>query len=884
MHPRTAGKFIEIAGERFLVKGTSYGTFAPSDANGHFPPLEQVRADFALMARSGFNTVRTYTVPSLALLDEAAHHGLRVMVGLPWSQHVAFLDDARSDARYPARGHRARQRCLVRILPHCMFAVGNEIPPAVVRWHGAAARRALSARPLCRRQGPRRRIACCRYVNFPPTEYLDLSIASTSARSTSTCTAKPTCARTWRACSTSPVSSRCCSPRPAPTASARGRSGQAAITAMHLRAAFEEGLCGAVAFAWTDEWWRGGHADRGLGVRPRRCAIGSPKPALAAVSAAFASERRSREARTRTWPKVSVVVCAYNAARHARRLPGLARGGSTYPDFEVIVVNDGSRDRDRRDRPAHTAVRVIDMPNGGLSAARNVGLAAATGEIVAYTDADVRVDRGLAHLSRAAVPDVGCRRFGRSQRRARLTIRSMAQCVRARAGRADARAARRSHRRARARLQHGVPARGAARHRRVQPDLSARRRRRRRLLAAAGEAAADRLRAVGARLAPPSAVDQGVLAPAGRLRRGRGVARGAPPREVRTTAPCCGTAGSTAPCRSSARCRGAASTAASGERRRFRPSTRTSVHPAQLLPHSPAWLVLSTLALIAGAAAVISGYIGLTVVLLAGVLGWLTTVARCLRFGWRSDLDGVATRARRLEPRWSSSAHRVAALPSATGAFCRTHPREVVAPADDRPGARDASDVEGSDRGAVRHPCIGASPDRRCSSGALLERDVDLVRRSAHRTDGLLRASRPARAVQVDDGFRADRDLSVSVGKWGWLDVRSLLEEHGGARCLLRVGLRLRLTMLGVALALSVLLALLLARTIVLVEWPWGSVGLAVAVTLVVGHAAWRTSSAVSATRAAVERAAITVGMTPIRLRTRPRSRPALQSARRVVR
>ena len=80
---------------------------------------------------------------------------------------------------------------------------------------------------------------------------------------------------------------------------------------------------------------------------------------------------------------------------------------------------------------------------------------------------------------------------------------------RARAGRPDARAARRSHRRARARLQHGVPARRAARDRRLQPDLPARRRRRGRVLAAAGARLEDRLRAVGARLAPPSAVGQG---------------------------------------------------------------------------------------------------------------------------------------------------------------------------------------------------------------------------------------------------------------------------------------------------------------------------------------------------------------------------------------
>ena len=82
----------------------------------------------------------------------------------------------------------------------------------------------------------------------------------------------------------------------------------------------------------------------------------------------------------------------------------------------------------------------------------------------------------------------------------------MAQCVARAPGRPDARAARRSHRRARARLQHGVPPRRAARDRRLQPDLPARRRRRGRVLAAAGARLADRLRAGGARLASPPRV------------------------------------------------------------------------------------------------------------------------------------------------------------------------------------------------------------------------------------------------------------------------------------------------------------------------------------------------------------------------------------------
>ncbi|HMB78780.1 MAG TPA: hypothetical protein VKI43_01885, partial [Vicinamibacterales bacterium] len=54
----TDGKFLRAGEQRFLVKGVTYGTFAP-DAQGYqFPPLQQIDADFRQMASLGINTVR----------------------------------------------------------------------------------------------------------------------------------------------------------------------------------------------------------------------------------------------------------------------------------------------------------------------------------------------------------------------------------------------------------------------------------------------------------------------------------------------------------------------------------------------------------------------------------------------------------------------------------------------------------------------------------------------------------------------------------------------------------------------------------------------------------------------------------------------------------
>lgn len=89
--------------------------------------------------------------------------------------------------------------------------------------------------------------------------------------------------------------------------------------------------------------------------------------------------------------KFSVVVPVYNVEAY---LDDCLRSLQTqdYSDYEVICVNDGSTDGSRKILTAWEKrmpqTRVIDRANGGLSAARNTGLAAATGDYVVFVDSD----------------------------------------------------------------------------------------------------------------------------------------------------------------------------------------------------------------------------------------------------------------------------------------------------------------------------------------------------------------------------------------------------------------------------------------------------------------------------------------------------------------
>lgn len=91
-------------------------------------------------------------------------------------------------------------------------------------------------------------------------------------------------------------------------------------------------------------------------------------------------------------PRVSVIVPAYNAAVYLPyALESVLRQG--YPDWEIVLVNDGSTDQTSAVADAYRArlqdrFQYIYQPNRGLPAARNTGIRAARGEFIALLDAD----------------------------------------------------------------------------------------------------------------------------------------------------------------------------------------------------------------------------------------------------------------------------------------------------------------------------------------------------------------------------------------------------------------------------------------------------------------------------------------------------------------
>lgn len=88
---------------------------------------------------------------------------------------------------------------------------------------------------------------------------------------------------------------------------------------------------------------------------------------------------------------ISIIVPVYNA-EHTLKKCVQSLINQTYQNIEIILVNDGSTDASlricREFAESDNRITVIDMPNGGVSSARNAGLDAAKGDFVMFCDSD----------------------------------------------------------------------------------------------------------------------------------------------------------------------------------------------------------------------------------------------------------------------------------------------------------------------------------------------------------------------------------------------------------------------------------------------------------------------------------------------------------------
>lgn len=89
-----------------------------------------------------------------------------------------------------------------------------------------------------------------------------------------------------------------------------------------------------------------------------------------------------------TRPLVSVIIPAFNAERTLGEAISSALM-QTYAPLEIVVVDDGSTDRTAQIMAGYgPLIRAVSQPRGGVSAARNAGIRAARGAMIALLDAD----------------------------------------------------------------------------------------------------------------------------------------------------------------------------------------------------------------------------------------------------------------------------------------------------------------------------------------------------------------------------------------------------------------------------------------------------------------------------------------------------------------
>ena len=385
---RTRAKFFFEGSQKFFLKGVTYGTFKPDADMFYVGPPEKAARDLAMMRQVGFNAVRIYHAPPKWFLDLAKENGIRVMVTLWWGQNVDFLDSGKRrreifDKVYADVKANAGHSALMGYL------VANEISSTMVRWYGV--RRVTEfVENMINLGRDADDDVLFSYASYPPTEYLlpsNMDFYTFNVYLHRQEDFDRYLARLQNLAEDRPL--------------IMGEFGmdtlrhpeeeQAEMLKWHVESVVRGGLAGTFIYTWTDEWWCNGVdiTDWAFGLTT---IDRQPKKAYHTVQELFADESPMiRKVALTRYPKVSVIVCSYNGAKTLDRcLESLKQ--LDYPDYEVILVDDGSKDNTPEIAAKHPWIVTIRQENKGLSFARNVGGYAAKGEVIAYTDSDCMAD------------------------------------------------------------------------------------------------------------------------------------------------------------------------------------------------------------------------------------------------------------------------------------------------------------------------------------------------------------------------------------------------------------------------------------------------------------------------------------------------------------
>ncbi|MEO6036678.1 MAG: glycosyltransferase, partial [Verrucomicrobiota bacterium] len=378
------GKFFRLGQKKFFVKGVTYGPFAAGSDGAQFGSPEIVASDFTLIRELGANVLRVYTVPPRWFLDLAHRTELKVLVDIPWNKQLCFLDTQKGRGEACTAVRQAVQSCADHPAIFA-YSVVNEISPDIVRWSGAReienfldvlVDAAKEIDPEC----------LCTFANFPPTEFLrpqNIDFNCFNIYLHQQKALENYLARLQMHADNKPViigefgidSIR------------EGEKAKCEILDWQIETSFRSGLAGTVVFSFTDDWHKDGRQieEWGMGLTTRER---KKKESFAVVQKQFAAAPYFPLALA---PQVSVVVASYNGARTLRAcLDSLEH--LNYPDYEIILVDDGSTDGTAEIAALYKNARYERQVHQGLSVARNTGIAAASGEIVAFTDSDCRAD------------------------------------------------------------------------------------------------------------------------------------------------------------------------------------------------------------------------------------------------------------------------------------------------------------------------------------------------------------------------------------------------------------------------------------------------------------------------------------------------------------